>query len=184
MEPDPRRTAGRSPEPARPLVAIWGTLGVAALLGQALLRLTPLALEPIQARTLTPLQSLLYAAWAAASLYFEGYFAFQKRFCPRVVARALHLAEHPRPLLHVALAPAFCMGFFHANRRTLRLAWGTTLMVIVFIVVLRRVPQPWRGLVDGGVVLALLYGTVALLVLLARGMSGTLVRASAELPET
>jgi len=160
---------------------VWGTLGVAALLVQAILRLAPLALEPIRERSLTATQAILYVTWAVASLYFEGYRAFQLRFCPRVVARALHLSQHPRPL-HVALAPLFCMGFFHANRRTLLLAWGTTAMVVGFIVALRHVPQPWRGIVDGGVVIALAHGVVALLVQLGRALGGARLEASAELP--
>lgn len=164
------------------LVAAWGVLGVVALLGQAMVRLAPLAWKPIVQRMLSPGQVALYATWVVVSLYFEGYRAFQKRFCPRVVARAVHLGNNRRAL-HVALAPAFCMGFFHANGRTRGLAWGTTTMIIGFIVALRRVPQPWRGLVDGGVVLALLYGAVALVVLFARALLGLRVEGSPELPE-
>jgi hypothetical protein len=157
-------------------------MGVAALLIQAVLRLGVLAVEPILARTLSPAQVALYVVWVGISAYFEGYRAFHLRFCPRVVGRALHLARNPR-VLHVVLAPLFCMGFFHANRRTLLLAWGTTAMVIGFIVTLRYVPQPWRGIVDGGVVVALSGGVVSLGVLLVRGLRGTRFEDAAGLPE-
>jgi hypothetical protein len=163
------------------LIATWGVLGVVLLLGQAVVRLTPLALEPIFDHSLGPISVAAYVAWVAFSLYFEGYRAFQLRFCPRVVARAFHLARQPRPLF-VAFAPAFCMGFFHANRRTKILAWGTTTMVVCLVLFMRQAPQPFRGIVDGGVVLALVYGTVALLVLFARGFSNPASLASAELP--
>jgi hypothetical protein len=171
--------AAKDPSPRNALIATWGVLGVVLLLSQAVVRLTPLALEPD--RSLGPVSVAAYVAWAAFSLYFEGYRAFQLRFCPRVVARAFHLARQPRPLF-VALAPAFCMGFFHANRRTKILAWGTTTMVVCLVLLMRRAPQPFRGIVDGGVVLALVYGTVALLVLFARGFSNPESLASAELP--
>jgi hypothetical protein len=173
--------AGGRRDPVGVAVGAWGVLGVAALLGRAAARLSVFAIEPIRTHSLTITQATLYAAWAAVGLYFEGYRAFQKRFCPRVVARALYLGEHRHPL-YVAIAPLFCMGFFHANRRTKALAWGTTTMIVCFIVILRHVPQPWRGIVDGGVVPPLLWGAAALIVLYARGLSGAVV-GSAELPD-
>lgn len=183
-EPNPTvaelATRGRL-SPMGLLIGAWGILGVTALLGRAAARLSVYAIEPFQAHSLTTAQGAIYAAWAAAGLYFEGYRAFQKRFCPRVVARALHVAENPRAL-HVAFAPLFCMGFFYANRRTKVLAWGTTAMIICFILVLRHVPQPWRGIVDGGVVPPLVWGAVALVVLYARGVTGTHI-GSPELPD-
>lgn len=154
--------------------------GVALLLGRAAARLAVYAVEPIRAHSLTPLQIGIYGSWAAAGLYFEGYRAFQKRFCPRVAARALHLGEH-RNALHVALAPLYCMGFFHANRRTKALAWGATTLIVCFIAILRHVPQPWRGIVDGGVVPPLVWGAVAVIALYVRGLGGADI-GSAELP--
>lgn len=151
------------------------------MLGRAAARLSVFAMEPLRAHSLTAVQATIYAAWAVVGLYFEGYRAFQKRFCPRVVARALYLGDHRRPI-HVALAPLFCMGFFHANHRTKALAWGTTTIIVCFILVLRHVPQPWRGIVDGGVVPPLAWGAAALLVLFVRGLSGVEI-GSAELPD-
>jgi hypothetical protein len=168
--------------PLHYLGAIWGVLGVVALLCQAIYRLTPRAIEPIQRGLLDGWETAIYVAWVVFSLYFEGYRAFQLRFSPRVVARALHLIEQPTPL-HVALAPAFCMAFFHASRRARILAWATTIMVVFFIVALRGVPQPWRGIVDGGVVLALAWGAAAIVIYFVRGLSGASMPVSAELPE-
>ena len=172
--------AVRRRRPISILVGAWGVGGVALLLGRAAARLAVYAVEPIREHSLTPLQMGIYGAWAAFGLYFEGYRAFQKRFCPRVAARALHLGEH-RGALHVAFAPLFCMGFFHANRRTKALAWGTTIMILCFIAILRHVPQPWRGIVDGGVVPPLVWGAVAVIVLYVRGLAGADI-GSAELP--
>lgn len=179
VETDNLRSPSRR-QPLSILVGAWGVVGVALLLGRAAARLAVYAVEPIRTHSLSPAQASIYAAWTALGLYFEGYRAFQKRFCPRVVARALHLGKHPSPL-YVALAPLFCMGFFHANRRTKALAWGTTIMIVCFILILRHVPQPWRGIVDGGVVPPLVWGAVAVIVLYGRGLAGARV-GSAELP--
>lgn len=148
------------------LIGTWGVAGVLLLLGQASWRLGTLAWEALQ-MGLTQLQWAICLSWIVVNAYAEGYRAFQLRFSPRVVARALHLARNPRPL-HVAFAPLFCMGFFHASKRGMILAWGTTIMVLCFILLLRYVPQPWRGIVDGGVVVALLWGSVAIVVYYVR----------------
>jgi hypothetical protein len=52
-------------EPPRLLyaAAVWGVVGFTAILGRALWQLTPLALEPIRAHSLTTLQVALYIVW-------------------------------------------------------------------------------------------------------------------------
>ena len=173
-------TARRTP--GEIAIASWGVFGVLLLLGQALRRLAPYALEPIRAGSLTTPEAALYAGWVAVAAYTEGYSAFQKRWCPRVVARAFHLARHPRRT-HVLLAPVFCMALFHASRRARLLAWATTALIVCFILILRRTPQPWRGIVDGGVVVGLGWGVAAILYFFVRGLGGRAMPVSAELPE-
>ena len=148
-------------------IVAWALGGVVLLLVQAIWRLTPLAVQPLVARTLGTEQACLYVAWVIFSIYAEGYRGFQKRFSPRVVARAFYLAKNPRPL-HVLLAPAFCMSLFHATRRGRIVAWGITLMVLGFVLTVRFIPQPWRGIIDGGVVVGLGWGTAAILYFFAR----------------
>lgn len=162
--------------------ATWGALGVVALLTQAIIRLLPRALEPLENNMLDAAHGGAYAGWVVFSLYFEGYRAFQKRFSPRVVARAFHLARNPSPW-HVALAPLFCMALFHARRRATTLARGTVVMVICFIVALRHVPQPYRGIIDGGVVAALVWGAIAIVYYFVRALFGEAVPASPETPD-
>jgi hypothetical protein len=145
------------------MVATWGILGVLLLLGQASWRLGQRALEALH-MGLFPHQLAVLFVWIGLNAYGEGYRAFQQRFSPRVVVRAMHLAHNPRPLWHALLAPFFCMAMFHATRRGKWLAWGTSIMVLFFIVVLRHVPQPWRGIVDSGVVVALVWGALAILI--------------------
>lgn len=151
------------------------------LLGQAIWRLTPIALEPLRTGMTTG-QIALCVAWIGINGYAEGYRAFQLRFSPRVVVRALHLARNPRPL-HVALAPLFCMSFFHATARGRAVAWGVTLGVLTAIVLIRYLAQPWRGILDAGVVVALAWGAMTLVAQTIHGLRGHAPRVDAQLPE-
>lgn len=163
------------------LIVAWAILGVLALLLRAVMRMAPIALEPIKDQSLTPAQAVVYAGWCGVSLYAEGYRGFQMRFSPRVVARALYLANNPKPL-HVLLAPLYCMAFFHASLRGLMAAWGVLLIVIAAVLVVHVMPQPWRGIVDGGVVLGLAWGMASLVVIAANALRGRHPGVSAELP--
>jgi hypothetical protein len=163
--------AAAEPAPRLSLVGVWGIAGVAALLVQAIVRLTPLAIEPFEAGMLGAFHLVLLAGWVLFSAYTEGYRAFQKQFTPRVVARAQYLSAHPR-LVHAILAPAFCMGFFHATRKRLIVSWVVTLSIIGLIVAVKMLAQPWRGIIDAGVVLALAWGVIALAYFTARALAG------------
>jgi hypothetical protein len=163
-------------------IASWGVLGVAGIVAQAVHRLTPLALEPIAEGMLGPGHWALYIGWCLVNAYAEGYRGFQRSFVPRVVARADHLAKNPRPL-HVVLAPVFCMAMFHARKKNLILAWALLLGIVAVVALVRLLPQPWRGIVDAGVVVGLGWGLVALLVQFARALLGGTVPATDSLPE-
>ena len=152
-------------------IASWGVLGVLALLGQALYRLTPLAMEPIQQQLMNGWQWCLYIGWGLFNCYAEGYRGFQKAFSPRVVARAVHVARHPKPL-HVLLAPLFCMALFHAKKKNLILAWGLLVFIVVAVIIIRQLAQPWRGIVDIGVVLGLAWGAVSIVVFFVNALRG------------
>lgn len=163
-------TADNRPERALAplLISTWGVVGVVLLFCQAMYRLGTRAWEAIQ-MPLTQSQLWLLIAWSAFNLYAEGYRAFQKRFSPRVVVRAHYLGQNPTPL-RILLAPFFCMALIHSARREKVIAWATTVMILCFILLLRHVPQPWRGIVDAGVVVALAWGAFVMLVLHARAL--------------
>lgn len=152
------------------IAAVWGVLGVLSLLGTAVGRLSVKAVAAFA----TPLGPLHWAGLAASLLflgYFEGYKAFQRGFSPRVVARASYLAKHPTPV-RLVLAPLFCMGFFHATRRRKIAAFGVTFGVIGLVLAVHLLAQPWRGIVDAGVVVALAWGMAAILAFAARAARG------------
>lgn len=162
---------------------LWGVLGVLALLLRAVSRLVPMAWQPIAEGSLSGLHIAAYVAWVAFNAYAEGYRAFQKAFCPRVIGRAHHLASNPKPL-HALLAPLYCLSLFHANRRGLTVAWVMLAIITLLVWLLGITPQPWRGIVDGGVVVALAWGTVALVVMAVRALLGAPPKAKLNLPGT
>lgn len=163
------------------LAATWGILGVAALLSNALKRLAPMAGDAISGGHLGAAQWIALAACIGFMGFFEGYRAFQRGFCPRVVSRALHLAAHPRPL-HVLVAPLYCMGLVHASRRRLTVSWSLTLGIVGLVLAVRMLEQPWRGIVDAGVVVGLGWGLVSLLAIAVRAAAGRPPEMSIELP--
>ncbi|WP_437605467.1 hypothetical protein WMF20_30690 [Sorangium sp. So ce834] len=170
-------------EPRRRLaIVLWGVLGVVAVLVEAIYRLGSTAARLLTAHELTTGQLFLLAAWTVVIAYFEGYRGFQQRFSPRVVARALYLAEHRRPL-HVALAPLYCMALFHTTRRRLIATWVLIAGIVALILLVRRMSPPYRAIVDAGVAFALAWGTASILIYLARGLAGRPPDISADVPE-
>ena len=140
--------------------AWWGVLGVTLLIGWAVVRLAPVAADA-WAMPWGMLEWGVALVWLVFMLVGEGYRGFQKGFAPRVAARARYLREHPTPL-RVLLAPAFCMGFFHATRKRMIVSWAVTSGIVLLIIAVRFLPQPWRGIVDLGVVAGLCWGLVAI----------------------
>jgi len=171
----------RRPKALELVVVGWALLGVLLLLGQAMWRLTPLAIEPITQRELAPWQVALYVLWVAFNAYAEGYRAFHLAWSPRVVARAWLIAEKPRPL-HVVLAPVVAMGLMHATRRRLVISWTLALAIVAAVLLLCHVPQPYRGIVDGGVVVGLGLGVLSLIVHFARSLRGTAPAVPSDMP--
>jgi hypothetical protein len=162
-------------------IAVWGTFGVLAILGQAIYRLTPLALAPFRADMLSHAQMAICAGWTLVSLYSEGYKGFQKAFSPRVVARAFHLGKNPRPLF-VVLAPLYCLALFHATRKRLIFTYVFYTLLVGVIVVVHQLDQPWRGIIDAGVVAGLMYGAATVLYYFVVALTGRSLPVSPDVP--
>lgn len=142
--------------------ALWGMGGVLLLLGSAVYRLSAHAVTVFS-------YALGWYHWTCLvtiivfMAYAEGYRGFQQRFSPRVAARARYLFAHPRAIF-VLLAPFFCMGYFHATHRRKITSLSLTIGIILLVLAVRLLPQPWRGIVDIGVVVGLAWGILSLLV--------------------
>ncbi len=164
------------------IVAAWGVLGVIAILAQACLRLAPRAWEPIVDGSFSWWQWVLWVVWVAQMIYSEGYRGFHRAFSPRVVARAFYLARNPHPV-RIALAPLFCMGLFHATRKRLIVAWVMVTAIVGVILLVRQLNQPWRGLIDAGVVIGLAVGSASILYYMVRAYNGHSMPVPPDVPD-
>lgn len=144
----------------RLLAYYWGIAGVILLLATAILRLTPRVLE-LQQVQLSAWHWLLLVGFALFMLYSEGWKGFHLNFAPRVVARAAGLRRDAAPWLAL-LAPLVCMGYLHATRRRQLVAFTLTTAIVLLVLLVRLLPQPWRGIIDAGVVLGLGFGTLSI----------------------
>ncbi len=161
--------------------AVWGLSGVALLLGSAVYRLWPLAVEALTG-------PMLWYHWIVFILvllfmaYAEGYRAFQLGFSPRVAARARYLRRLGR-LPDLIFAPLFCMAYFHAPKRRQTVSLSVTAGIIVLIILVRWLPQPWRGIIDGGVVVGLVWGLISLVIFGSQALTAGAFAYSPEMPE-
>ena len=162
--------------------AIWGVLGVMGILAYAIVGLLPLVLDALR-------DALQWYHWVTLLVqvglmaYAEGYRGFQRRFAPRVAARARYLIHHPQ-CYHACVAPLFCMGFVYADwRLRLRILLLASFIALVVLLV-SRASQPWRGIIDAGVVVGLLWGVVSLSVLSIQAFTTVSFGYDAELPVT
>jgi hypothetical protein len=160
----------------------WGVIGVVGLLTYAVVRLMPLVINAFH----YPWQWyhwVVLAGHVGMMAYSEGYRGFQKSFSPRVAARARYLAQHPR-LQHVVLAPLFCMGYVYATWRLRLRVLILTACIVLLVTLVSHLNQPWRGIIDAGVVIGLLWGVVSLCSLSIQALTTDHFHYDAELPET
>jgi len=145
--------------------AIWGVLGMAAMLAEALGRLVPLAWEGVVVQ-FAPLPFAVAVVWCGVMAWAEGYRGFQQRFVPAALDRAF--AIDGRSKVEVVLAPLKVLGVLGTEPRVKRRAWIMVVGITALVLAVKQLPQPWRGVVDSGVVVGLGWGTAALLAGLVR----------------
>ena len=161
--------------------AVWGASGVFALLLFAIYRLGGRALTEFAAG-LTPGQWFATVVVTVLMAYMEGYRGFQLRFSPRTAARIRYLRDRPDPLRSL-LAPLVAMGYLHATRRRKIGTYSLTFGIVAAVTLVRFVSPPWRGIIDAGVAVGLVWGVVTLGMSLARALTSASFDVSPEVPQ-
>jgi len=112
---------------------------------------------------LAPLEWFVLLVLSVLFVVGEGYFALARKWVPRTLARADALRSETR-LLPRLLAPLHAMGLVAVPWRTAVRHWAGVAAIVAAVAVVRKFPDPWRGIVDFAVAAALAVGIVALLV--------------------
>ncbi|MEO0416082.1 MAG: hypothetical protein AAF226_14135, partial [Verrucomicrobiota bacterium] len=84
-------------------------------------------------------------------------------------ARVKYLRDNPT-LVRTLLAPLFAMGYFFANQKTKIIAISLSLGILLLVLLVRLVPQPWRGIIDFGVVLGLSWGLISFIIFTVKAL--------------
>lgn len=144
----------------------WGAFGVCAYLGYGVAKVVPIVVEGLGSVTELWQWGLL-AVTLLFFAYVEGYKGFQLGFSPRVVSRAWVVSEEndELPLWHKALAPAFCIGYFHGTTKRVITSWAVTTGIFLVVVGVRQLENPYRAIIDAGVIVGLVWGIVSIIVL-------------------
>lgn len=138
------------------IASYWGLLGFLLLVGSAIYRLSAYVWE-LRDYELNYWHWSLMLIFLVFMLYSEGYRGFHQKLSPRFASRGKALRQMNNFWFYVA-APLFCVGYFYATRKRVITSFAITLMIVVLVMIVSRLPQPWRGIVDLGVVAGLVFG--------------------------
>ncbi len=163
----------------RHLAVCWALSAVSFVLLFAVYRLGQHALH-LASLPLPLWQWFLLLGSVVLMGYSEGYKGFQKAFAPRFAARLRHIRDHASNGERL-LAPFFCFGYFGTTRRRLISAYALSGMIIIFATLAGQLEQPWRGILDAGVVIGLLWGVLSVWWFSAQALSQADFPYSAEL---
>jgi len=158
----------------------WGVGGVCLLLLFAVCRLGGRAVEATE-YAWTPWQILFLVFWLPYMIHAEGWSGFHRAFAPRVIVRAAYLAQQPATI-HRILAPLVCMGFLYATPRRRWISVGVTVGIVLLVGIVSLLPQPWRGIVDMGVVAGLLVGLSSILYHAGQAYRGKALPVASDFP--
>ena len=163
------------------VAAIWGAAGLVALLGFAIFRLAGVVSQGLE-HAWGWQHIAVAAANAAFMAWSEGYRGFQQSFSPRTAARVKWLAQHASAV-QALLAPLFVMGYFGTTRRRMIGAYLLTGFILLAIVAIQWLAQPWRAALDVGVVVGLAWGLASFAAALWRTLTTAGFAVSPEVAE-
>lgn len=156
----------------------WGFTGVTVFLAFAVLGLIKHAWGVFD-YPLSAVQWTLLITNIIFMAYWEGYKGFQKSFSPRVAARVLYLSRHAT-IMQTIFAPAFCLGYFGTTRRRQVSVVILTVALTVLVIAVKGLDQPWRGIIDVGVIVGLSWGLVSFILFTLQAFTGKDFAYSAE----
>ncbi len=93
------------------------------------------------------------------------------------------ISKKPSSCPSCCARPLFCMGFFYATRRRKITSISVTAGIVLLIVLVRLLPQPWRGIIDLSVVVGLGWGIVSLVFFAYRAFSSEQFDYPPDVPE-
>ena len=152
-----------------------------SLLGWAVIRLTPVAFEALSHKFswyhfVALIGNITFMA------YSEGYRGFQKSFTPKVVSRMKYLKMNAN-WFDTILAPLFCMGYYGTSRKKQLATFILTAVIVLLIIFVRHLEQPWRGIIDAGVVVGLSWGIVSIIIMVLKAFVINSFEVSTEVTE-
>lgn len=142
------------------IAPLWSLVGVCLLFSFAIFRLGRRGVEAM-ALGLTPGQWLALVAFTAGFVYVEGVIALQRRWVPRLLGRARELRAESR-LPYRAIAPLYGMSLVAAEPTRMLRSWALVLGIVAAVILISRLPEPWRGIIDLAVAAALAFGLVSI----------------------
>ncbi len=144
------------------LAQIWALLGFITILGYAVYRLAGHFIVAWEF-SFTWYHWLLLITNVVFMAYSEGYKGFQQSYSIKFSKRLNELPK--KGWWAKVLAPLFCMNYFDAEKKNLLLAYILTTAIILLIIIFNYIPQPWRGILDAGVVVGLTWGIISTILL-------------------
>ena len=149
----------------------WALLGVVLLFATSIVQLGARGIATIRSG-LDPAEWLALPVLTALFVYGEGMRGLQRRWVPAVLRRIAELPATRRAWYRL-LSPLYAMSLVGAPKRTLWRAWAGVAAIVAAVLVVRSLPEPWRGMTDLAVAAALTWGLVAILAGAARLIAGT-----------
>lgn len=137
----------------------WTLVGVAGLFTSAVVRLGGRGVDTILGG-LQPLEWVTLTALTFVMVYGEGVLTFQRRWVPKLIDRARSIRREG-PVLKL-LAPLYGLSLVGAPGKRVLRAWLGTTAIVVAVLLVRALPDPWRGLVDFAVAAALGWGLLCI----------------------
>jgi len=145
----------------RKFIIIYSIGGVILIFSSAIFRLLPHVLEGFTYQ-FSNLQWIVLIFYLLIMIVGKGFFALHRGFVPRVIKRSDQIVENGK-LIDRILAPLYCMGFFNAPMKRMLISYVMIFFIVSFIVNASRISQPWRGIIDLGVIVGLSLGIISLI---------------------